>query len=84
MKTLFAIILLSFVAPANAEEASCTHTYNQYSRTVVKTCRGNLPVQNLPPQERAALIAGRVSSCVIAVELDPATKNGRVIPAVCK
>ena len=84
MKPMLAISLLFFVASANAEEASCTYTYNQYSRTIVKTCRGDHPVPTLAMQERTALITGRASSCVIAVELDPATKKGRVIPAVCK
>ena len=68
MKPVFAMILLLCAAPAMAEEASCTFTYNKYSRSIVKTCRGNLPV----------------STCVVKVTYDPATRKGEVLPADCK
>ena len=84
MKPLFATILLFCFASAHAEEASCTYTYNQYSRTIVKTCRGNHPVPSLGVEERTLLIAKNASTCVVKVIFDPATQKREVVPAVCK
>ena len=84
MKSVFAILLLFCAAPVIAQEASCTYTYTQYSRKIVKICRGDLPIPEIHIEDRVALMSGKAKSCVISAEFDRATKKGRVAPAVCK
>lgn len=83
MKPLLAIVLLLVAAPAVAQEATCTYTYNQYAKRIEKTCRGNVPLPGLSVPERVALQSGTVKVCVVKTALDSAT-NKLVVPApVC-
>ena len=84
MKLGLAIVLLLFSAIANAENISCSYTYNQYSRRIDNSCTNKLPPPALTPNENVLLLSRKVKSCLIVMEFDPVKKQPRVTRRVCE
>ena len=68
MRTATLVACLLWIAPAIADTASCTYTWNSLTKSFVKSCTGNMPMPGLTLEEQVALKQGTVKACVITAE----------------
>lgn len=84
MRTVLLVWLLLSAAAAQADEGSCTFTWNPYSRSIVRSCASNIPMPGLNMQEQIALKSGKAKACTITVETSPDKRKVRDVRRSCQ